>query len=220
MAKATAYNALDPAHWLVNDYHNWHGKVGSVVGQLYSNAFSGDTTKYRVISGVQTATGRSASGSNAQLTASSYVNQTIAPQTGYTKAPAHEYVTHICCAQYFTPGYYATNNELVLAFAHANGDATAAATYLDSSSTVGGKYTLPTIAGYYLDWARWAAGLGVKGMCGYEGGYSPDYSNSAVTSAIVGATRAAQCVLTLPTTRISGSENPIPPLLRLWQAWY
>jgi hypothetical protein len=177
-AKAAAYG------W-GKDHHNWYGKVMSVLGQAVSIAYGADRTKYQVLCGVQTALGSSAAGtatSNPRLASTKYVAQLTAPQSPYTKSPAANWVTHVCCAQYFTPSEYGTTQETAAAaaYAAAAGNPTLqleiATAYANTSNSGSGAYTLSKCAIFYANWKIWAQGFGIQKMCGYEGGYSPDYT--------------------------------------------
>lgn len=181
-AKATAYG------WAA-DSHNWYGKVMSVLGQIVSSTYGDDRTKYQVLCGVQTMTGSSLAGlasSNARLESSKYVSQSAPAQYPYTKTPASKWVTHICCAQYFGPSEYNTPQEVTDAAAYAA--ATDAATqlaiatnYANTVNSGSGPYTLQKVASCYANWKVWALAHGITKMCGYEGGYSPDYTSGGTS---------------------------------------
>jgi hypothetical protein len=182
--KATAYG------W-GNDYHNWYGKVMSVLGQAISTVYGNDRTRYQVIAGVQTATGVAAgetAASNARLSSARYLAQSMPPQAPYTKTPASQWVTHICCAQYHTPSQYGTPEEIAAgdAYAAAQGDVSRqlsiASAYAATSNAASGPYTIPKVKIMYANWKAWAIGFGIKKMCGYEGGYSPDYTSGGASN--------------------------------------
>jgi hypothetical protein len=175
-AKATAYG------WGA-DYHNWYGKVMSVLGQAVSMVYGNNRAKYQVVCGVQTAYGNSSYNTtthNARLASTQYLSQQ--PQAGYTASAAKNWVTHICCAQYYTPSEYGTAQETTdaAAFAAASGNSTLqaslAAAYAATVNSGTGSFTLSQCAVLYANWKTWAMGFQVTKMCGYEGGYSPDYS--------------------------------------------
>jgi hypothetical protein len=174
-AKATAYG------WGA-DYHNWYGKVMSVLGQAVSLVYGNNRTRYQVLCGVQSAYGNSVYNTtthNGRLASTKYLSQQ--PQAGYTASPAKNWVTHICCAQYYTPSEYGTPQETsdAAAFAAASENSTLqaslAAAYAATSNSGAGLITLSAVATWYANWKVWAAGFGINRMCGYEGGYSPDY---------------------------------------------
>jgi hypothetical protein len=179
-AKATAYG------WGA-DHHNWYGKIMSVLGQIVSEAYSGDRTKYQVLCGVQTVLGDSTGGTascNARLASTRYLAQSDPPQAPYTKTPASKWVTHVCCAQYFGPAAYKTPEETnyATAYAEATGRPDKQMSIAsDYAATVnrpwkGQQSVLDYCAREYSNWKAWAKGFGVRNMCGYEGGYSPDYT--------------------------------------------
>ena len=262
-AKATAYNAADPTHWAAGDFHNWYGKVMSVLGQAVSTVYGNDRTRYQVLCGVQTAQGDTSgdrANSNPRLASTSFLAQTAPAQSGYTKSAASGWVTHGCCAQYFGPSDQGTGTETTLAanfagkaFAAwiASGvmtvtalnasnsaalavgdtifdteifavdaipsgvtitslgtgagglgtynisnssivvgtsalpqnmtaatDLTAPNTYADTSNTGSGAFNIPNVALLYAGWKVFFQSFGIQKMCGYEGGYSPDYSGA------------------------------------------
>ena len=178
-AKATAYG------WGA-DVHNWYGKAMSVLGQAVSAAYGNDRQKYQVLCGVQTTLGDSASGTascDARLTSAKYVAQSTPAQSGYTKTPASNWVTHIACAQYFAPSDYGTSQETTYATALASLTSSAvqqlsvATAYVSTSNSGSGSFTLSKCANFYANWKAWAQRLGIQNMCGYEGGYSADYTS-------------------------------------------
>ena len=175
-AKAVAYG------WGA-DYHNWYGKVMSVLGQTISSVYAGNRARYQVLCGVQTASGVSASGTTAsdpRLASTKYVAQAVPSQLPFTKTPAANWVTHICCAQYFSPSEYGTAQEIADAAAYAVASpalqASIAAAYASTANSGSGAYTLLKSGQFYANWKAWAIKFGVQNMCGYEGGYSPDYT--------------------------------------------
>lgn len=182
-AKATAYAAAFPASWAAGDYHNWYGKVISVLGQAISAIYSNDRTKYQVLCGVQTVYGNSTGNTtthNPRMTSASYVAQN-SPQLGYTATAGSGWVTHICCAQYVRPSAMDDNGgaqELALATSFANGDLSAPGVFVDTLNSGNGYACLANIAVCNVNWKAWAQGFGVQKMCGYEGGYSPDYGGA------------------------------------------
>lgn len=177
-AKADAYG------W-GQDHNNWYGKAMSVLGQAVSTVYAGDRTKYQVLCGIQTATGATAArttSSNPRLASTKYLAQAAAAQTPYTKTPASDWVTHVCCAQYFTPSDYGTAQEESAASAYAAlagspaQQMSIATSYANTANSGAGLYTIAKAAVYYANWKTWALSFGIKKMCGYEGGYSPDYT--------------------------------------------
>jgi hypothetical protein len=184
LAKATAYG------WGA-DVHNWYGKVMSVLGQIVSIAYAGNRARYQVLCGVQTGTGATPSGtasSNARLASTKYLMQSDPPQTPYTKSAASNWVTHVCTAQYVTPSAYNTAEEstYALAYAAAAGNSNLqmeiATAYANTVNSGTGLYTLSKVAIAYTNWKAWALGFGITKMCGYEGGYSPDYTGGGKTA--------------------------------------
>lgn len=191
---------------LAADLHNFYGQVISDIGQAVSAVYSDNRTKYEVYAGVQTGTGTSAgnlANSDPRLTSRNYVLR--------GGSAASNWVTSIVNAQYITPSERGTNQELVDGYAYTvtnagnpSAQATIAEAYVDTLNSGSGSFTISAVATLYANWKAWAAALGVTKMHGYEGGFSPDFVSTAVTSAITGATAANPCVLTLPTTNIQG----------------
>jgi hypothetical protein len=179
VAKAKAYG------WGA-DFHNWYGKILSVLGQAVSMVYADDRSRYQVLCGVQTVLADSASGTascNARLASTKYLSQPAPPQTPYTKSAASNWVTHVCCAQYFGPAAYKTREETQYAASFASvadlGQRAAIATaYANTVNRPwkGNASVLTYCANEYSNWKTWAQRFGIQKMCGYEGGYSADYT--------------------------------------------
>lgn len=190
VAKAGAYG------WGA-DYHNWYGKALSVLGQIVGIAYGLDRGKYQVLCGVQTATATSAGGaaaSNARLLSTKYVSQSAPAQSPYNKTAAANWVTHVCTAQYITPSEYGTPQEAKDAAAYAAAptaaaQAAVATAYANTVTSGPGSFTLPKVAALYANWKGWALSHGIKKMCGYEGGYSPDYTGVAALDQLRAASK-------------------------------
>jgi hypothetical protein len=185
------------------DLHNWYGKVMSVLGQAVSSVYDGDRRAYQVLCAVQTATGGTTAGtarSNARLSSAKYVSQSGAAQAPYAKSPASRWVTHVCCAQYYTPSDYGSprEEEQAAQYAKAAGDparqAAIANAYASTSDRGTGPFTLQRVADMYVNWKAWALSFGVRSMCGYEGGYSPDLGGTAQVRALRTASKRAECL--------------------------
>jgi len=181
VAKANAYG------W-GPDCHNWMGKVMSILGQAVSKVYSNNRARYQVLCGVQTAVFSSVPKSqNPRLTSDKFV--------AAGGSPAANWVTHVCCAQYIAPtlfgGSSAGAQELALAAAYAGGNQSAPSTYVAGLASGTGWENLSSVASYYNNIAKWAAGLGVKKMCGYEGGYSADYTSTTQVNALRAASKNA-----------------------------
>jgi hypothetical protein len=207
LAKAQAYGwGPDP--------HNWYGKVMSVLGQGVSAAYAGDKRRFQILCGVQTATGATPAGttaSNARLSSDKYVAQSAPPQAPYTKSRAADWVTHIATAQYYSPADYGGAREAELAVAHAAASedpqlqSRIANTYASSSEGTGGLYTLPKVKIMHRNWKAWAVQFGIAGMCGYEGGYSPDLGGgTSEVRALRAASKQAQCLYALTLDNYNG----------------
>jgi hypothetical protein len=88
----------------MGDFYNWYGGAISRLGQDVSAEYNDDRSKYHLLCGVQTGMGDTLGNRNnsiPRMEATSFAIQ--APPSGYTATPAKNWVTHLCCAQYFTP---------------------------------------------------------------------------------------------------------------------
>lgn len=185
IAKASSYG------W-GTDYHNWYGKVLSVLGQAVSSVYQDDRTRYQVLCGVQTGTGINDMGtraSDARLASTKYLQQSAPAQSPYIKSAASNWVTHVCCAQYFIPSEHGSAQEVSDAALYSAARDPAvkesiAAAYANTVNSGSGAFTLAKCATLYANWKKWALTFGVKKMCGYEGGYSPDFTSYLATSEV------------------------------------
>lgn len=211
--KAFAYWGLSTAT------HQWVGKTASLLGQSISQVYSDDRSRYQVIVGVQTATACSdgaplcavngTSGSNQRLLSDNWI-ASGPDQTGYSRAAgvgeAYRWVTHIAPANYVNGSLYRTLQELRDAYDYVvtnAGNPTAqlalANAYADSLDDLRTFYA--TRIGRWATWAAgpWGGSISLP-ITFYEGGWTPDYSQTSWTSPITGATAANPSVLTLATT--------------------
>jgi hypothetical protein len=223
------------AYWGVsNDNDNWYGKEISLLGQAISAVYSGNRARYQVLAGVRSSAAcgnascsvSATSGSDTRLTSALWISSGPS-QSGYSNTAgvgeAYRWVTHVAMANYVTPTAYGTLQELRDGYAYVvtnagnpSAQATLADAYADALGGAAAIFNLnyvKAMAGHWYTWAQSNWGGSIKlPLTAYEGGYSPDYSNSIWTSPITGATRANPCVLTLATTdnpRGSGiSGNP------------
>lgn len=190
------------------DYSNWYGRVVSLNGQAVSAVYSGDTTKYDVLCGVQTGAGiTNAEGSAPRLDSTSYV------LTG--GSPAYNWVTEGTWAQYWNTGNYAWASELIAAWAYWNGDSSQAPAYLDRAGDSTGAssdgFTRPQLQTANGNWKTFfsKAPRNIKKGSGYEGGYSNNFSLRApspqdVTSTVAGISNAAQAVISCSNSSFGG----------------
>jgi hypothetical protein len=156
---------------VTTDINNWYGKAVSNLGEAIAGVYGvvkanvKTQSLYHMIAGVQTFT--TTSDSSERLAATSYVLR--------GGDPASDWVTHICCAQYYGPSVYGGATETTLATAYAGGDLTAPQTYVDYVLGAATGFNLAQCLQKYQDWKAWALSYGINRMCGYEGGYSCDY---------------------------------------------
>lgn len=183
--------------------HDWVGKTASTLAQAAAVVWpSGKGTQYQILVGVQSSVfvdPTSASQSDNRLAAAQYVAQAAAVQSPlvgswgtvtFTKTPAYQWCTHVCCTQYITPSLYGstagTPNESTMAATWtANGSLPndpLLTQYVDTLAGASAGYNLAATNVNYVQIYAWAQGAGVTGgwggtyklkMCGYEGGYSP-----------------------------------------------
>jgi hypothetical protein len=183
------------ARWAsVQDTHNWYGRVLSLMGEAISDVYADDRSRYWVICGIQTSS--TPSNSAARLESTRHVAD------GGGNTPSEDWATHVAPANYFSPTL-STTAELALAHEYNAGDteekAAAAAELIDSLS-VNAAFGVPYVGDLMAAWKAWATSYDMA-LTYYEGGYSPDYLSSNNTGTITGASKAAQCVLTITTTQ-------------------
>jgi hypothetical protein len=214
------------AYWgTTQDTHNWYGKTVSLLGQSISAVYSDNRTKYQLLAGVQSGTAcanascssSGTSGSNARLTSALFVSSGPA-QSGYTQSAAYNWTTHVVQANYVLPSNYRTLQELRDAYAYVvtnDGNPTAQNAIADAYvNTLGGAAAnfnlnyVKAAAQFWFAWAQgnWGGSINLQ-LTAYEGGYTPDYSNSVWTSTLVGATPGSPCALNLPLTQNPGSSQ-------------
>lgn len=168
-------------------YGYWMSMLGQAVASAYSVSQANVKTqaRYQTLCGVQTFTG-AASEYDEHLSSSAYVGQVAAAPTGYSKAvgvaEAWRWTTHIAIAQYVTPADAGSTQETDAVAAYQTADAATKAAminnYVDSlnrTNAGGSPNTLIALQAKNPQWKVWALSWGVNKMCGYEGGYSPDY---------------------------------------------
>lgn len=206
--KANAYWGVSTGH------HQWYGKTMSLLGQDISTVYSNDRSKYWVIAGVQTSTACNAacsdnttSSSDQRLSSATWV-ASGPDQVGYTRNAAYNWVTHVALANYVNPGNYRVLQELRDGFEYVvtnAGNPTAQNALADAyAATLESTRALMLArAQKWYGWAQNNWGGSIKlGLTAYEGGYSPDYSQTSWTSPVTGATVTSGTTvdLTLATT--------------------
>lgn len=184
-------NAKSFANWGTQDLTNEVGKVASTIGQDISAVYGGTPgagTAYHLMVNVQTG---NASNDGDMLNSSNYVGQASAPQTGYIKAAAKNYLTHIAANQYMNSAESQASAATAWNTATGGTKQLVIDAYLDGTGPGGNGFT-PTGVG--LAASAGANGDGVLGMqatyqstftfaqgftntagnkirmCGYEGG--------------------------------------------------
>jgi hypothetical protein len=202
------------AHWGSTSFYEWVGKALSVMGQgvaaTYGVAQANVKTQalYHLICGVQTAlgdTGGNRANFDPQMSSAAYIAQGAAAQSGYSKsagvAEAWRWTTHIATAQYMTPADYGSSEETAAVSAYQTAPQSIKTSllnnYVDSLIRVnagGSPFTVTFTHTTFPGWKTWAQSWGVNKMCGYEGGYSPDYvsGDSAQTKSFRNDTKASE----------------------------
>lgn len=206
----------------VQDTGNWQGQTMSVLGQIVNAAYGSPAilsqTKYQLIDGFQQQGGTSGSSITNRVNSTKFVSTGLPSQSPYVNTAAYNWITHIATAQYMTPSEYGTNQEVIDGFnwfvtnaANPTAQAVIAASYVDTLNSGTGSQNLSNLNTIYqafftLAQSNWGGAIKF-GMVGYEGGYSPDFNTSAVTSPVTGATTANPSVLTLATTNVQGISS-------------
>lgn len=183
--------------------HDWYGRATSQVGQLVSAVYENDRTKYSVICAFQTGAGIGGTVVN-RLTCPIYVGD-----TSNAKA-AHNWVTHVCVAGYWQPGFFNQPYEVTLAnnYVAATGNPTLQAAivdeYVESSLATGASwkgnvsgalFTIPKALAYIQQFKTFCTKYNLK-FTQYEGGYSPDYIGGQTNQNILrGASRLSPLIV-------------------------
>lgn len=100
-------------HWgTYFDQDNFQGKIVSTFGQDILAVYGGklDSRRFWVVDGCQFGgfANLSPSAQADRFKSTQYVNQAAAAQSGYVKAPAYLYSTHLCIANYWNSSYIDT----------------------------------------------------------------------------------------------------------------
>jgi hypothetical protein len=167
------------------------GKMASTVGQDLASVYGTVGTGYVATAGVQNA--GCCTNWNITLNSTQYLAQAGAPQSGYTKTAAYNYLTHLNTATYTEPSEQYTAQEIADTYTYATGSgptqvATAnayAATAQNSASNCQDfqqyQNSIPCVTGYYeAGWVSYAAGFtnnagNTLKVMEYEGGYQFSY---------------------------------------------
>jgi hypothetical protein len=174
-------------NWGVEDLVNFVGKVASTAGQDISAVYGGTPgtgIAYHLM--INSQTGNSNPTDNDMLNSSLYVGQAAAPQSGYIKAPAKNYLTHVAINHYMNSAA-----SITAANTSWNGGANPSAVnaYLDDptlgfpASAVNNPAGVLGMAAVYTATFSWCQGFtNLAGnkirMCGYEGGAEVDLGNA------------------------------------------
>lgn len=99
---------MSDVNWGQQSMNDWIGKISSTIGQDLSSVYGTqpDGTRYWCIPNMQTGSGPQNDLMNCPL----YTGQAAGPQTGYTKTPAKNWITHVCINQYFFYNEYSSVN--------------------------------------------------------------------------------------------------------------
>lgn len=190
-------DALATARWGAGNHHDTYGRWLSLMGAAVSAAYSSDRSRYDVFGAVQTFGDTTAS-------AARFSGRHVSVSGG---TAGSTYATDVLMANYYSPNMTQTA-EMALADTYAAGNSTvkaAAAAQLAATADDGsGQFCIDNIGLKITAWKAFATGLSL-GVTAYEGGYSPDYQSYDTPVSFSGATKAAQCVLTV------ANSGPVPP---------
>lgn len=188
------------ARWGVADTHNWYGMVCSRIGEIVSDVYSGDRSRYRMVCGVQSSSYLNATASNARIQSTRWVAE------GGGNAPASDWVTDGSVTTYFN-ALATASEETDLAYQWQVASAAGRLTIADSYAVT--YDTAPP----YVAWKTFFENNGVDGLLAYEGSWSQDYFSAIgdMSATITGITKGA-------TTAITISSGSIHPVAGLW-AW-
>lgn len=180
----TSYGDAKARQYGWNSTLDFYGKAASLLGQTISGVYGSPAALvranyYHFILGLQTVSLISPTANNPYVDSTSYVSA--------GGSAAKSWATHLCCAQYIVPYAWNVAQETTLATAYAAGDLSAPITYVDTCLGPAGlsgtnKETVADLIGYYANLKTYAQSKGINKICGYEGGYSPDYINGESAS--------------------------------------
>jgi hypothetical protein len=205
------------------DYYNWYGRALSTIGQDISAVYSGDTTRYQILCGIRTGAGDT-SGNRAdhapRLDSTKYLLQT--PQSGYTATAAKNYVTHLCCAQYFGPSDKDTGAETTYAAAYAGATfiGSISGTTLTTSDERGTVAIGMTINAIGSQGSAVAHGTEITGGSSHT--WTVNKSQTVASTPMVGGVD-----LTAPQSYVESCDNgvgnftlgPLATIYSNWKAW-
>lgn len=164
------------------DYHNPYGWAMAEIGQEVAAVYGGDRSKYDVGIGVQTSS--NPADSNPRANSDQWMAQGSAP-SGYVLQPAKNFATTVVTAQYITsPSSVggASAVELQQQTDYAAGDTSQLGLYLDGyDDGTNVAFNITFVDTKHKQWKAWAIFMGIYKICGYEGGYSPDYKSESPT---------------------------------------
>jgi hypothetical protein len=158
-------------NWGTEDLVNFVGKVASTAGQDISAVYGGTPgtgAQYHLMVNVQT--GNAPGTDNDMLNSSTYVGQAAAAQSGYIKAAAKNYLTHVSVNQYMNSGE--NQSTAATAWNTATGGTIQLVidAYLDGTGPGGNGFT-PTGVGFAA-----SAGANSNGVLGMSSVYSSTFT--------------------------------------------
>lgn len=157
----------------------------------------------------------------------------------FTRSPGFVWCSDLVMANYFSPTEQLTIQEVVDGYnwTHNNspGQAAIAGNYVDTVGGAAAGFNVAQVTVYATNWVAFGQGVTqgqttwtaasvnyTFGVKGYEGGYSPDYLNADIISAISGATVTSSTTvqLTLATTvlanGVTGSTSGNPAVVGMY----
>jgi hypothetical protein len=176
-------------------YHNWYGRASALVGEAVSDVYSGDRTKYQMMCAIQTISGTS--DANPRMTENSasnwYTHVAVAGYHGGVNQSEHE-----ADFRYHVDEFTAATTDAERA-PHINWFMSPGNVLNDGPETNEGTVRTK-IKTYWDNWKAWGISYGVTGFTQYEGGQELGVWTSDPDYIITGASKAAQCVLTMYST--------------------
>lgn len=230
-----ANNIASAYGWGANQNNEWYGKALSTIGQDVSAVYSDNRTRYRVICGVKTVdavNGTGTSSSNVRLNSTQYLTGSPAVQSGYVLSAAKNWVTDICCAQYYNPSAQTDGTQATRATAFAGKlfDASASAGVLtvtainasNSANIAVGDTLFDTpyfaVSGIARGITISSLGTGTGGTGTYNLSQSITFTSrdcSAATDLTAAATYAATANSGAHITRLAG----VATAYSAWKTW-
>lgn len=194
------------------DHHNWYGMTASLIGMEVSAIYSADRSRYRTMMGYQTLnTIGDLTAQNARQNSTRFLTETIAG--GFPADIPSSYAAKNLATNTAATNYWFFNKTTAELITSGRADAYASANTEVQQATLDWYIGDHDFGVDYQHHADWAASFG-QVLTFYEGGNSIGRftSGQTVFLTISGASKAAQCVLTVSTTDNSGLVGKTLPI--------